>query len=826
MEKLIAELLSADPEFAEWVAMQESAFAHAAATGYISLKNSPEKAERYRLLVQDAGKKGPALGQVIAAHLAPVLQCGKNGFYEKFLFVIEVISTKGTYALNPPLESLTLLLNAGDTDSGRRYLDLLKDAFLQEMSYNQSQRLSYLLPKAALSYAPKKRVWQIDALRRVVKTDFRLAEPFSEGMDKGLSLLSEHALNQFIKLGLEKLSHKRELGIKFLSLESQAGADAFKNLQVTASLSQIQARLNRYLQAAGILLSVKPMSQILQCNDSAMVCSDGKFIYLPEEIGIFFSKEENIALYKCLTKLEAAYYEFNTFGFDLEKIIPSHPVSDLESFFDLFPLKQLAEDLFTVFEHGRIRILLERHYPGIVRQAFPLLKREPVSGSLDFLYQQIALSNQAGNSRITSLFEEKMKKNQAVEACAELVSDIYSDLELLFPEYQALKTPFGRKPRPDLFFSTYRHQADMAKRIKLKLEEHGLKAYTSDIQAHLIRNNGQLSPEDIRKLTGCADILLPDLAEITEKPMLEMLQDNTSPYPVFWYKEWSQDVGDYLHNHVRVSDRFINGVQSDFYPLTLIRYKGLVRKMRHAFELLKPEGLVILRRWIEGDAFDYQALPDFVIDRKAGLTPSERLYIKRIKQHRDVAVLLLVDLSRSTANKVMDSDLSVLGVEKEAIVLFCEALKVVGDAFAIAGFSGTGRLGVDYFRIKDFDEALNDTVKERINAMTPQRSTRMGAAIRHATAQLENMPAGVRLMIILGDGFPNDTDYKREYAIEDTRKAISEAHSKAIHVRAITVNLATDAQLDDLYGSLHHNVISDVRELPDKLLRIYRNLTH
>ncbi len=171
------------------------------------------------------------------------------------------------------------------------------------------------------------------------------------------------------------------------------------------------------------------------------------------------------------------------------------------------------------------------------------------------------------------------------------------------------------------------------------------------------------------------------------------------------------------------------------------------------------------------------------------------------------------------------SHITDLDVEKEAIVLFCEALEVVGDAFAIAGFSGTGRLGVDYFRIKDFDETMDDAVKQRINAVAPQRNTRMGGAIRHATCQLEKVPAKVRLLIILGDGFPNDVDYKRDYAIRDTAKAIFEAHSKDIYTHAITVNMASDPKLDDLFGDVRHNVISDVRELPDKLLRIYGGLT-
>jgi len=79
--------------------------------------------------------------------------------------------------------------------------------------------------------------------------------------------------------------------------------------------------------------------------------------------------------------------------------------------------------------------------------------------------------------------------------------------------------------------------------------------------------------------------------------------------------------------------------------------------------------------------------------------------------------------------------------------------------------------------------------------------------------------------MILGDGFPNDADYKREYAIADTRRAIQEAGSKTIYTHGITVNLGANGKLDDLYGDAHHSVISDVRELPDKLPRIYGALT-
>jgi len=258
----------------------------------------------------------------------------------------------------------------------------------------------------------------------------------------------------------------------------------------------------------------------------------------------------------------------------------------------------------------------------------------------------------------------------------------------------------------------------------------------------------------------------------------------------------------------------------------LQRREGLVRRLRHAFELLRPEGLKILRQWVEGDDFDYRALIDYAIERRAGLAPSERLYIKRLKQQRDVAALLLLDLSRSTANQVEGpSAASVLDVAKEAVVLFSQALEVVGDRYAVAGFSGTGRLGVDYFRIKDFNEPLSEEIKGGIGRLTPQRNTRMGAAIRRATLDLLAAEARVRLLIVIGDGFPNDLDYKQDDAIADTRQAIGEARARQIHTHAITVNLPASPRLDALYGPVRHTLISDVHELPDKLLRLYGTLT-
>jgi len=889
-----------------WGLSQEISFGRAVAHGVADLAGevSAERLQHYRELVRHAGKKGPTLGRIMATYLVPVLKHGDDRLLEHFLKTIEIMRQKGTYTLTDPLETLTWLLNSKDPESAARFLDLLSETFSQDLSYNRCQHFTREIPRAVRNMAPDKRGWQIFQLERIIRQDFKLAESFLDGMPRGLAILSKAALDRFVSKALEKNRYNKKLGRKFMALESRLGADTFAGMQVTVPLSQVRTRLNRYVRARiGRPVSIRPLSSLPKLfsdgsGHGPVVCSDGRFIYLPDEIDRFDRKADNIGLYKILTRMEAGLFEFGTFDFDLERALERHPdildfgpggvslkpdhsndegipnqkdLSDLAYFFSLFPHSDLAADLFTVFEHGRLRIRMAQKYPGLLKAALPVLQQEaarllPESRPVHpvaVLYRRIALGMPASakwalNGKqaatleaIVDHFEDAVGPDTPVETCAVLTAKSYAAVAVLLENLPAgrpladthgsMATPFGRRIRPDLVFSSFRSYHRMAAKIKESLAARDIRVFRSDIIRCLIKNQGRVSEDDLLELIQrCRwesdtpplthsgdrpDLSGIDLSALFDQAIIHQASANRVTGKVFWYREWDNRLGDYLPDHVRVADRRHPGCGNGFYGKTLEKHGGLVKKIRYAFERLKPEGLLLLRRWIEGDELDYRALLDFAIDKKTGRTPSERLYNKRVKQIRDVAVLLLMDLSRSTAHTAAGGRESVLEIEKEAVVLFCEALQVVEDSFAIAGFSGTGRLGVDYFRIKDFSEPVGETVRDRIGALSPRRNTRMGDAIRHAAAQLERVSAKIRLLLILGDGFPNDTDYKRERAVEDTRKAILEAASRNIHTHAITVNLGVDARLDDLYGNARHSVISDVRDLPDRLPRIYGTLT-
>ncbi|MBW1889918.1 MAG: hypothetical protein JRI93_05240 [Deltaproteobacteria bacterium] len=884
-----------------WGLSQEISFGAALAKGYARLLGTgSETAVRYyRLKVRQGGAHGPTTGRMMALHLIPVLVHGNGELARRFADVFDTMCQKGTYTLKKPLEGLSALLRAGDIAAGAAYLELLNSAFSQDISYNQSLHFTYTLPTAVASLPPSKRVWQIRELTRIVAADPLMTEAFQQGWDRGLSLLPRDSLHAFIDMALEKFAVALEQGVKFISLDSSMALNRCKEMQVAVPIGQVQPALTRYVRArTGLSISIQPVSAVKGPlaglpPGRPTGFSDTRFIYLPDEIACFSSQVENKNIYMALVKLEAGLIEFNTHAFDLEKALDRmddldgihllgigkrgrdvlEKGSDLERFFNLFPDSIRAAGLFTVLEHGRIRQLLKRRYPGLVKRVLPLFRAEArrmqQAGEGDplllALYHGIALGageplpggprETAVNAVLESIrerFKAQLQAFSTPESSARMTVFAYHQLTGMLKndgfgagggksERSVPEFPFGRHLRPDLVYNSFAGYDEISRKITAALKKRGISAYTSDVRKKLVINCGRISRADLQEAVlekeadsgrpedlpagQRVDLAWLDLPELLKGTGTEVPNGGEAVGESCRYREWDHTVGDYLEDYVRVIDSRIQGCGGDFYARTLERHAGLVKRMRHAFELLKPEGLTILRQWIEGDQFDYRALLDYALDRRAGIMPSDRLYIKRVKQQRDVAVLVLVDLSRSTANKAAGSEETVLDVEKAAIVLLCEALDIVGDRFAVAGYSGTGRFGVDYIRIKDFDETVGPEIFKNINAMVARRSTRMGAAIRHATQQLEKIPARVRLLMAIGDGFPNDVGYKQGYAIADTRQAILEAVSKNIVFKGISVNMAGDPKLDELYGNLNHNVITDIAELPDKLLRIYGSMT-
>ncbi len=330
----------------------------------------------------------------------------------------------------------------------------------------------------------------------------------------------------------------------------------------------------------------------------------------------------------------------------------------------------------------------------------------------------------------------------------------------------------------------------------------------------------------------------------------------------FYYDEWDFRAADYKPGWCRVQERPLDEGADAFFDDTLREHAALVNETRKQFELLKPELFRKIKRLLDGEEYDLDAVVDYAIERKSRHTFTDKIYWRRNKVERDVAVAFLLDMSASTDEEIekrkqkyadddgFDDDprkyfqwlaqrraaqtiappKRIIDLEKESTVLFIKALETIGDSYGIYGFSGYGRDNVEFYVIKDLMEQFNDKVKKRIDKVSPIRSTRMGPAIRHATAKLDAYDAKVKILMLVSDGRPQDHGYGRdrtekEYAIHDTKQALLEARRKGITPFALTVDKEGHDYLGQMCEDMGYEVVADIEQLPQRLPTLYRRLT-
>ena len=247
-----------------------------------------------------------------------------------------------------------------------------------------------------------------------------------------------------------------------------------------------------------------------------------------------------------------------------------------------------------------------------------------------------------------------------------------------------------------------------------------------------------------------------------------------------------------------------------------------IRKIQRQFEALRPRR-ELLRRQMDGDELDVDALVDSMAEQAAGGHGSENVYMRWQEQGRDLAMATLVDVSLSTDAWIEDR--RVLDVEKEALLVLAHGVQACGDEHAIYTFTSRRRQRVDVKRIKDFDEPVSTRTEHRVGALEPGLYTRMGAAIRHVSEELARRDNRHRLLLVLTDGKPNDTDhYEGRFAIEDTAQAVREARRRGLSVFGVTVDAEARQYFPAIFGRGGYSIVARPAGLANALPLLYRQL--
>lgn len=287
------------------------------------------------------------------------------------------------------------------------------------------------------------------------------------------------------------------------------------------------------------------------------------------------------------------------------------------------------------------------------------------------------------------------------------------------------------------------------------------------------------------------------------------------------YPEWDYRRQVLLPDHCRVITGTATEEGADWQPDDAAR--RLIVRVRRQFEALRPRQ-VTFRRQADGDDLDLEALVRSRCDLAATGEVSDRVYQKTRAVARDLSVAVLADVSLSTDAWI--DNRRVLDVEKEALSVFLSGLAACGDENAVFTFTSRRRDWVRVQTVKDFDEPFGPRVLRRIAALRPGYYTRIGAAVRHATAQMEKRPHRHRLLLVLTDGKPNDVDhYEGRFGIEDTRRAILEARRKGLTVFGVTIDRTAQDYFPALFGRGGYAIVGELSRLSRALPRLYQSLS-
>lgn len=297
--------------------------------------------------------------------------------------------------------------------------------------------------------------------------------------------------------------------------------------------------------------------------------------------------------------------------------------------------------------------------------------------------------------------------------------------------------------------------------------------------------------------------------------------DKGIPYP-----EWDYRESRYKRNWSWVQEKRLGESNMAETSRLMNQYANALKRLKKAIQSQKPTRMAPKLRQLDGDDMDLNAVVSYVAEKMAGRSPSADIYKRRELRQREVSVTLLADMSTSIMQHLPEGGGRLVDRVRAGVLLFAESLEEVGDNYSIAGFCSKYRDNVSYYMIKDFDEPLSQDVRSQIGGMSGRLATRMGAAIRHATACFEGVDSRRRLLLILSDGRPEDYDDggDRRYLHEDTRMAVKEAVAKGVHPFCITVDTMANQYLPQIFGPGHYLVLDQINSLPKKLPEIYLRL--
>jgi len=575
------------------------------------------------------------------------------------------------------------------------------------------------------------------------------------------------------------------------------------NERSAVALTDVARTLELFLRGlSGRALGVEP---------AAAAWTDTETVYLPERIGSRQGRDENRRLYTAQAAFLWGQARYGTFNVDLDEALAF--AGD----------RARAMQWLALLEAIRIEAWFERHYEGLA--ALLRSMRAPWPASLARAVERLSAPQATVGDSIAALRELHAVEPPAPPAWlgelhasrARQVRDerVARERKELSRELDALRQALQAEGKDADKMEVEASYDTLQVSVQVDGESVAPPEAVEQLVQSMVQDHGEMPP----------DLLVPSGEGVYDEDAKGAAapgggrQSEAHTEGGILYPEWDHRRGDYRKAWCALFESDVPRGDPGYVDVVREKYRGPIAQLKRRFEALRGEDR-LLRREPDGDGIDFDAVVEAWADARSGREPSERVFTRRRKTDRNIAVMFMVDMSGSTKGWVNEC-------EREALVMLCEALEMLGDRYAIYGFSGWTRKRCEIYRVKTFDEPFGEPVRARIAGVGPKDYTRMGVAVRHLTKLLNAVDAKTRVLFTLSDGKPDDfhDGYRGSYGIEDTRKALIEARQSGVHPFCITIDREARDYLPRLYGPASWTLVDDVRKLPLKAAEVYRRLT-
>jgi len=520
-------------------------------------------------------------------------------------------------------------------------------------------------------------------------------------------------------------------------------------------------------------------------------------VYLPGSVGDFPIRATNRQCYLLQTVIAAGMLVFESFP-----RIHGHP--DYPNAAKLAGTSLLRQNLLQLLEYIRVVSAIQNAWPGSRRL-------------LEFGLNSEAARHAERIGSIERLLFDALRRIIAEDApCAEFIQDLRQQAATRRNVFEI--AGFVQDFDADALVAAC---PDIAKRL---LHPFG---FLPDFMYYAVLSIPP-SDEQIRALRDAVSPslspthLLAETVELPSTPFILPAQPDDPRGTRYLYHEWHQEQHRYLPRHCAVHEREIP-FQKPYTVSADVLLEG--ERIRRVFELLRPEDTRKETRLPEGDDINPDRLVEYVIASKHEPAPPIRFFERPIIRRRDMAALLLLDISGSTGE--MAAQQKTLDIEKQSALILGQGLAAVGDRFAICGFSSNGRERCEFLVFKDFADDWSQASRSRVLSAMPMSTTRMGAALRHAGYRLQQETARQKLLLLITDGKPLDKDYSPEtrYAQHDVRMACVENRRHGIITFCISTQENSRSDLELMFPERRFVILSSIQELRRILPRYYMKLT-